>query len=281
MSAAGKYTMVFELATNTTGGSIGNRVGGWSESWYKSGDVGAAKIALFKNLCQYRALLLPTSAAVVGQRYQNVDPVGPSSTGRVRSPGLSAFGTDVPQLSLLCRIGAVSGANFRQIELRGLPDSLVVEGEYRPQPTFTASLTAYINLLQSDNWQFRGRDLSAPTVPIVTLDQNGAFELSQPLAFGVGDKVQVIRTMDEDGIQSGGFFYIGTATSATTGTIKNWIGGDNIGGKMRVAGIVYPTVNAATFGITGVAVRKVGRPSNSYRGRRSRKRSRRIVPPAA
>lgn len=279
--AAGKYTMTFELATNTSGGSVGHRVGGWSESWYMSGSIDAAKIAKFKSLCQYRAVMLPASAAVSGQRYQTVDPVGPSSTGRQRFPGQSQLGTDVPQLSLLCRVGSIAGANFRQVELRGLPDSMVEEGEYKPNYQFTQALTGFFRVLQEDGWQFRGRDLEAPTVPIVTLDLNGAFVLADALTFGKGDRLQVIRTVDEDGIQSGGFFRVATAVSNTEGTLSKWIGGDNKDGKMRIANIIYPSVNAATMGITGVAVRKVGRPSNSYRGRRSRRRKRPIVPPVA
>src|SRR4051812_2176397 len=103
-SMPSKYTAIFELSTNNSNTAQGHRVGGWSETVYYNGSVNAVNIAQFTNLCQRRARFLPASAAVVGQRYQNIDPVGGASTGSVRFPGNANYGNDVPQMSLLCRI---------------------------------------------------------------------------------------------------------------------------------------------------------------------------------
>src|SRR5262249_46844528 len=86
-----KVSMLFSLTTGGGPGQNLQRVGGWSESVYWEGlTIDALKAALFapaaggvggvQPLCPTRASLLPTSAQLVGQRLQQVDPPGPTTS---------------------------------------------------------------------------------------------------------------------------------------------------------------------------------------------------------
>ena len=267
-----KFTMIFELSTNADGFSQSTRVGGWTESVYYNGAVSDIRKDFFRTLCTLRAALLPQSAAIVGQRYQNLDPRGGSATGGQRFNGNAAYGNDIPQMALLCSIGAVGATNIRRFELRGLPDELVHQGEYSPDGVYPGLINNFVYALQRDSWYFVGRDLSQPLVPMVSLASGGNFVLSQDLTFDIGNRVQILRTVDADGIQSGGFFYIATKASPRTGNIADWIGGDNVGGKMRLANNVTLLFDRASFAVERVVTRKVGRPFGGYSGRRSVRR---------
>jgi hypothetical protein len=266
-----KYTMLFGYASNLSGGSQGHRTGGWSESVYDASPVNQTAIDLFKVLQMKRAPLLGSGALIVGQRYQNIDPLGGSTTGSDQYPGNVTYPSDVPQLSLLGRIGAQVRANFRALEIRGIPDSLAAEGEYKPDSVFPTLLSDYIAAL-SGNWYFRGRDLATPRVPIIKIEgASGIVAVAADFTVAPGDLVQIIRTRDDDGKVFGSFNYI-AATPAPTArqfSLSDYIGGDAKGGSVRLALKVLGLFRGGSFSIRGIAVRKVGRSFFQYRGRAS------------
>jgi len=265
-----KYTMLFEArtsfgATNTTR----SRVGGWSESWYDSLFSEAIK-AEFLVLCEKRAALLPAGASVVGQRYQEVDPIGATSTGSRVFPGTAGLQADIPQMSLLLRIPGSSVKNFKPFYLRGLPDARVVLGEYSPASGYTAALTQFLDYLQG--WNFRGRNLANAAVPILTISNVGAYQLEADSPAAEGDMVRVLRCTLANGNFFGGRFRIATKLTARTGTLADWSAGAATKGRMRIDAIVYPGVPAGLTPddvVSRVVTRKVGRPFAEYSGRRS------------
>jgi hypothetical protein len=275
-----KCTMLMQLRTNVDQpNSPISRIGGWSESWYDTNTAISAVRPPFIQLCQKRAALLPAGAAVVGQRYQQVDPVGASSSTSFSFPGNARFTTssdvlaaDMPQNALLCAVIGASVKNTRRFTLRGLPDAVVVGGEYNPgNSAFSTALQAFFNEL--DLYWFPGRDLSAPTYPLLTIDSLGNFASEQATLFVVNQMVRVLRTKDADGRLRGGRFQVETMNpGGYTGKLAGWTFGACKGGKLRADSMIWAQVRPANISIGRQVTRKVGRPFTQYRGRRSAKR---------
>jgi hypothetical protein len=261
-----KCTMLFELATNKTAGLSNNRIGGWSETWYRTTITGLK--GAFETLCQARARLLPNGALVVGQRYQELVLGGGSQTASARYPGIGGNPADVPQMALLCRASAQGAPNRRGITLRGIPDAVVVQGEYAPTTNFTNDLQAFFTLLKSNLWRFRGKDLTATQVPLISISSAGLATTALAHSFSNGTVVRILRAakLDKE-VVSGLFTLGGAAPTGTTFTMPNWGPDATTGGLARLEGTVYPVVNEVN--ISRVVVRKVGRPFSGYRGRAS------------
>jgi len=266
-----KCTMLMQLTTGGGEATALARIGGWSESWYWAGTVQNMPSA-FNLLCQRRAAMLPSFAAVVGQRYQQVVPhVTSSQVANVTFPGTAANLPDVPQMSILVKCGAQSGVpNVRQWAMRGLPDARVVNGEYVPSVNFTAAFEAFKDQLQLFN--FRGVNLQADQAQINFVDASGNINLLSPLTVAEGAVVQVIKTMNSESRLVGGRFQVDAGPTTTVIPVKQWNLGLTEGGTVRIYEIIYPQVNKATTNLGRITVRKVGRPFFSFRGRRSNRR---------
>lgn len=266
-----KCTMLIEARSAVSSPSVRARIGGWSESWYDNSSTLTDVVrARFVTLCTRRAALLPQGTQITGQRYQIVDPVGASSTGSRIYPGSAGTQADIPQMALLMRIPGQGVANHRPVYLRGLPDARVVEGEYSPSAVYTNALSLFLQALVG--WNFRGRNLAAAAVPILTIDVNGVFQLETDSALGAGSMVRVLRTNLLAGGQFGGRFRIAAMPTARTGTLADWSAGPAVGGRLRLDSIIYPEVGPGLTVddvISRVVTKKVGRPFSEYSGRRS------------
>jgi hypothetical protein len=263
---ASKYTMLFKLTTNRSSGSVGSHTGGWSESWYSSDPINTQGKQSFRSLCQARAALLSQGGQIIGQRYQNIDPVGRSvAEGIVFNGGQGAC--DVPQLSVFYTLPCAGVPNVRRITLRGVPDAVCVEGEYVPIPAFRNALQRFNDALVDLLWQCRCRNLTAEKVPIVSIDTNGTFKLSQPLTFAPNDVVTVNR-VKIPGATLTQQVTIDSRVDAQNGKLFGWQNGATTGGTMQEKSIIYPTLLLATV-TPRATIRKVGRPGDAYRGRAS------------
>jgi hypothetical protein len=266
--AAWKFTMLLQMNTDPVGGLASVRVGGWSESLYQN-NAGPTNRANFLRLCQARAALLPTTASVIGQRYQQVDPVGASSTGAMRYPGdVTTLATDVPQVTLLCRAPSTETTNIRPLMLRCIPDGIVIGGEYSPNAQFRSALANYFQELGF--WKFRARDLQAQSVPIIDIDALGNVNTDQPITLTVNETVQILRTTG--GTVSGGRFSIKAVTDTFNFQLRNWKGGATEGGRLRLISIIYPRIDSNNVAVSRIIVRKVGRGFFQYRGRASKRK---------
>ncbi len=263
-----KCTMLFQSRSNFSGTRKNARIGGWSESVY--GEPGSLLQTVFLRLCEKRAACLPIATSIIGQRYQQVDPVGSSQTGRVVFPGTAGLQADIPQASLLVRMPSSDYPNFRPYYMRGLPDSQIEEGEYDPSLAFKGAIERF--LTQLSFWKFKALDVTETTVPIISIDATGTVLLGDNLSIAPKSVVKVLRTTNADGRQVGGVFRFNTVASPTSGTLYEWNNGDCVDGKMRLNVVVYPTYKDTQFGEPIVVTRKVGRSFNGYRGRASRKR---------
>lgn len=275
-----KMTIIMQLSTNVSDPTkVVRRIGGWTESWYYPGLSIPAALAAAKNpigdwgggLLSYRAALLPLGGAIVGMRFQLVNPVGPSQSISEILPGTATTQADIPQMALLCRVPAVGANNIRPLILRGIPDARVVEGEYLPSQAFSNDLVSFFQSLSG--WQFRGRDLSNPGSKIISIAAGGNFITEAATGFAPMQMVRILRSQDEFGDFVSGRFQVDTIGPGTNqGHLLNWGSASVSGGTIRPDGIVFLNVDSKNIGIGRIITRRVGRPSIQYRGRRSRKR---------
>jgi len=269
--AAWKLTAVFKYLSGNTGGGWINMPGGWTESLY-FGNINASTRSSFNTWCQRRAGLLPNFAVIRGQRFQQVDPVGAAQTASVNFPGQSnaAFAQDIPQVSLLLRLRATGVNNVRSYRVACLPDVMVTRGEFNPDFEYRALVNSF--LAETNGWWFRGDDLTLPRVLIKTVSSAGVMEFASDIALAVNDQVKVTNTFDAFGKPVSGIFRVNNATSLRIVNLANWNAGACTNGSAKKYSPIYPVITDALNSISRIVVRKIGRPFEQYRGRRSKRR---------
>jgi len=267
-----KLTMIFQAATQPVSPATPQRVAGWSESVYVASLTTRAR-QQFRDLMTARAACLPNTAAIVGQRYQPVMPVGGSNSGAERFPGTwpaSLTGEpaqDIPSSALYCRT-LTTQANSRMTILRCIPDEWVRGGELWYPTSVQQRLEAYF--AQLTGWQMLGRDLTAPRLPIYQITDEGLLnfdEAQAPIAVGT---VRITSTMDSNKIRWSGTYKVTSNPTPSTVQLLGWNHGNTEGGSL----IIYtPTlIPMTTTAISRIITKKVGRPLFVFRGRRSKRR---------
>lgn len=263
-----KCTMLFSQTSTPVGGNATARTGGWSESVYRDTVAPASLVSRFLDLCTKRAALLSTNAAIVGQRYQQIDPFGKTTTGGTVLPG-SAGPCDVPQMALTYVLFALNSPNARRFTLRGIPDAVVTTGEYNPAGVagFNNNFLTYLS--QFFQWNFRAYTAPSGQVPILTISDTGAVVLASPLTLAVHDRVRISGVSAIGKAAPSGSFRVLTVTDSTHFTIDEWPNVPGQSGLAWLPSLIYPFFAPAQTPTPKVVVRKVGRPFGGYRGRAS------------
>jgi len=264
-----KCTMLIDYNSNISGNSIGRRSGGWSESYYHTAENQTIIRDHFEQLAYWRSSMLGSGAAIVGFRFQQVDPVAPSASQSVYIPGSTSL-SDSPQQAVSFGVPGVGVRNVKRCVLRGVPDGNIVEGQFAGQTNFIYNLQNF--LVKLAFFRFKGRDLDSATQPVLSISNVGAVVLQQPLTLAAGDYMRVLKTKDEAGRLRGGRFLVQTRTDDTHYTLAQWPHGECIGGKARKDVIIYPFIQQVSQVAIQASNRKVGRPFNQYRGRASTRR---------
>jgi len=256
-----------------TGGGAGvaavGRKGGWSEGVYDNTELSETGKAQFRKLCQKRAALLPNTAAVVAQRYQSVDPLGPSGVELARFPG-TAGRADYPALSLYCRVAGDGVRNTRPVFLRGIPDAFIVDGEYAPNPDYRRRVETYFNELAG--YAFRAQNLAAAQSAIIAIDANGVFTLEEDIAGLVDRKRVVVKranvTLTEK--QKGGTFVV-RINDESVMTLVGWKYGAATGGRMLLQSYIFPEITRGSQTTGRIVTKKIGSPFEKFVGRHSKR----------
>lgn len=268
-----KVTMFIKAATNYEQfPNQPGRIAGESESWYLDVSSPPTNLsAIVLSLVYKRAACLPVNAAVNGYRTQTVNlTAGPSQPFKCYAPGNASFPCDVPQMTLKIPCRSTNGLNKKTFEMRVVPDSQIVTGEFSPSPAYQAALTALLSELNT-GWCFRGKKLDAATSGINYIEDDGTFHLWNDFAYNIGDPIQILRTNNLASRQKGGIYQVNAKTDARTGKVANWNHGLCTGGKIRQVLYIYPPVAFAADAVfyAESMVKKVGRPTDLYRGRKS------------
>jgi hypothetical protein len=282
-----KATLLFQCVTGrsniqidprTTQLGTNQRIAGWSESYYTE-NVSFADLLLrvtgtggaANSLCSARAALLPLSAAIVGQRYQELSPVGPSTTATELFRGVSGQLTDIPQMALLCKVPTSNALKFRRLILRGIPDDIVIQGEYAPTRTFSDALDFFFLILGAFKMRINttGRPVvvnSISAINVVTLKD------IRPAGLLAGMYVTFAGVQPATGRPVGGTFRVDALGGVNnTFTITGWDKGASTGGSMTFVTETFPSLVALGSSVSRIITRKVGRPFGGYVGRASRR----------
>jgi len=281
-----KTTLLIQLATGTVAPNPSlRRIGGWSEGFYLNAADFATAISFLNgganapaSLCELRAGLLPTSAQIVGQRVQQVSPVGRSqSLNRLWSGG-SGMDCDIPQMALLTRIPTQTGTHSRQYIIRGIPDQLVIDGEFAPNRDYSRALGRLFGILSSFSLRTVALTGAANTIETVSLTGLVTFTVARP-AMIVGDTLEIRNVVVAGGVIVNGSFEVESVsgTNPLVCSVKGWNSGAGVGGQGAVTGTSYPLLDGVNATTGRIIVKKVGRPFVQYRGRASVRRKRRRV----
>jgi len=265
-----KATMLFQGSTKASEpGFPKRRIAGWSESWYFQGTLEETQSAMVGNggLCSFRAPMLPLGSSIVGQRFQSVEPIGPSATTSVLFPGNAANQSAIPQKALYINCPGVGVANTKRALHRGIPDAMVQEGEFSPSASYVFACVNYIASLAS--WRFKGLDKSQPKWDIASVTAAGLLTTVVAHTAAVGNFVDIRGTHENtSGRMATGDFQILEIPQSNQMLLKDWPYNASKGGSVQVSAFIYPLVNTAIASPVRITTRKVGRPFDSYVGRK-------------
>jgi len=267
--SAFKYTWVFRYTSGASTISPGNRSGGWTESHYQT-TFTPQRLQAFKDLAVERALLLPQGAVIIGIRIQQVDPSAAQQGFNVNYPGPPQYARDIPQMALKFRLRGTGVTNVRSYAAAAIPDAMVVNGEFNPDPVYKILLQNYLNTL--NNWCFRATSLTALASDIATIDATGLIATNQDVLTAVGSALKLKNIKTSTGSLVSGKFKVTVYNNSRSFQVKGWTAGAGTGGTVTPVTYIYPQITGAADSVPKIGTRKIGRPSDPYRGRRSKRR---------
>lgn len=262
-----KYTMLFGYQSNRTGVSpLPARVAGMTEGFYRGDDT--PQPGLFDALCSNRSQMLPVGCSIIGQRIQRVLPNGPVTSNSKFWPGMGSIGgaADIPQMALRASFVATDGLNKITRLLHMIPDICVKEGELVPTNAWAEALRYFQLQLIDKAWRFRSVDKTNLNVPLVSISAIGEAISITPHGLVAGNEVIVTRAKSSTGKTYKLTGRVVSAADATHFVMTGAAGFALTGGYSRRKTTVLPIINGVFPG--RVTTRKVGRPSDAYRGRR-------------
>lgn len=281
-----KVVMIFQQTT-LPGYSIASlglagraHIGGWSESiWYAGSDLTALWNQLTVGpsggvnwgLLQVRADLMTDNATIVGVRLYS----GGSGKGNFRAiayRGLYPSSVaEIPQMAVLGYLGVTGSTRAKRLTIRGIPDEMAKGGEFTPTSDYATRLSNYGAAL--GGFASFTKDDNAG-LAILTISAAGVVQLNGvPPTWGVGIGVQIRSALNASGIRVGGkFACTAVNTPSNQFTIAGWVEGACTGGNALVPVSSIKGIVGNSLTISRLVQRKVGRPFEQYRGRRSKRR---------
>lgn len=271
-----RHTSIFGLTTQPTALTKAQpHSGGWTESFWTAGLIDEPS---YNEWAANRAALLPKQAAIVGRRSQlytiagNKLLPGGSANLKFLFPGNNGYDCDVPQMALEATAGSRTTANVSRFTLRGIPDAQVTNGEYQPTAAFNNQCDFFFDLINTQNLSFVARDLGAATSRINSVGL-GIVTTAAPLAGVVANQtyVRFFKCRTHQGLPVKGSYLV-TLINGNSYTLQ---GLDQLvqvssSGQLRVDTILLCGMKRPIF--SRIVVKKIGRPSQSYRGRASKRR---------
>jgi hypothetical protein len=249
--------------------------GGWSEGVWSLGLPDFSSGGGAYRWAAARANVLPFESAIVGYRISvynlasnKLTPAG-TSAGKLLFPGTVAYTQGNPQAGLELGWPANAGPNSSRIVLRGLPDEVIVKGEFSGDATFRAAITRMTTALNNIGPGWVGRDLGQPSAT-VNMIAGTTVTLSQVLGgLAVGDFLRFRKVRADSGAPIKGSFLV-TAIVGLTVVLQGYTGGNVTKPNGTARKDVVTFILGGTPTIGRAVVKKIGRPFESYRGRRSK-----------
>jgi hypothetical protein len=275
--ASQKVSMIFNVSTVPTDPAFAQtHTGGWSESFWRSSPL-ASDDPIVTRLVTARAAILPATAAITGLRFGLYDltlnrlvPQG-SNTGGTRRPGVATWKTDLPQASLQMTGKTDAGANTSHFNVRCIPDMFIVGGEYYPSASFVTAMANFSSTLINDGWCFLGRDLSKPLQRVSALALS-VLDIGY-INFATNNSyLRFYRAYDTGGNPVKGAYRIVSQDNLGKYTLAGISGNIAVVNSGFVREDLLKLFQFTNVSVSRAKVKKIGRPSEGYRGRASRRR---------
>jgi|SRR5580698_3778788 hypothetical protein len=276
-----KHSVLFAVTTAPVNLSVSSpHSGGWSEGfWANFIAPNSPNSAAWLNFLQQRARLLPIQVSIVGWRVatyvvigNRLQPAG-SVTGKLNLPGNGGYTLNMPQDGLELSIQGAGVANVSRPILRAIPDQIIVQGEYQPDPFFNAAVPAYLQQLAVNSYGFVGRDLTQAYQRVNSFAAGQLITQAAIPGVGVGSYIRFHRVFDDNGNPVRGTYQVSAIGGppfeyTLLGPPAQTVSKPN--GTVRLDLLVLYQFGAGSVG--RAVVKKIGRPFSSYRGRRSKRR---------
>lgn len=250
-----------------------NKIGSITDNWYSNLAItDPALPTLIQDYALLRASLLPDVAAVVGARVQTVGALGAAQPFRVSRSGSAGELADIPQMALSCTARSKATQAERKFVLGFIPDDIIEYGSYKANSTFQWNLNALLDFVDA-NLLIRAINQVNTVFELESIDEDGNLVASVDLPFNALDKVQVMRTVNEQFRKVGGIHKLATKTDAKHFKLAKWKRGACLEGVIRAHGVNFEGVTFPTWSRQSpeATTRKVGRVFGSLRGRASRR----------
>jgi hypothetical protein len=252
--------------------------GGWSEGVWSESPLGFQGQGAGIQWANRRSFLLPIQCTITGYRNSVYDltankltPRG-TSAGKLIYPGNNVYTAGNPQAGLELGWPANAGPNNSRIVLRGLPDEVIVNGEFNGNSGFRSYLNQFTNVFFGQSFGWVGRDLSQPSATVNLIGGN-VVTLSQALAGVVAGNFLRFRKVRNDAGQAIKGSYLITNVAGAVYTLQGLAGGALTKPNGTARNDVVGFITGGRLEIGRAVVKKIGRPFESYRGRRSKMRA--------
>ena len=278
---AQRFVFHFNLTTDPRNRAVAKaRTGGWSEDHWDFAGTKAIDGNSVGRLAQIRSFLLPKEASLTGWTLQqftisgNKLLPGRTATFKTTLPGPVVWTVNIPQDALQVSYATVGAPNTGRFTLRAFPDELIQSGEYNGIQLGEVNLKAlYDELTGNNQWGSLVRDLTQPTFRVVSFNGTlGTLVTEAGSAFPIGSYVILKRVRDQvTGKPISGSFRVMQNNAAPQYTLADTPNGAQANkGTCRIDQLVIRQYG--TCATDRIVSRKIGRPSEEYRGRRSKKR---------
>jgi hypothetical protein len=270
-----RMSVLFDFTTDPADRTTASaHSGGWSEGlWYTSSSGPSSQLRQL--IFTYRAILSSQEVSIVGYRLEQFTIAGNkllpggTSSAKVLFPGLGVP-MDAPQIGLQLGGVGVGGVNTNRIVLRGLPDNVVMFGEYQPVPSYKGAVTTWANYVIQSGAGFIGRDKTQPSARVNNIAA-GVVTLAANVGGVQGvDYLRFNRVYNAQGLPvKGSYLITNIAGNVYTlqGLNQTLILPSGSARLDRIAFFAYESIKPGRL-----VSKKVGRPFEQYRGRRSKSR---------
>jgi hypothetical protein len=246
---------------------------GATESFYVSLGIGTPLTNLLKNnIGPKRAAILATGTEITAARlYQ--DGGGRGVVVPLGLPGSGGGSINQANDALLLSTTDPSANPQRKFWLHFIPDGQVFNGEFQPTGFWATKLLEWMGQME-DKGQWRSI-VRGNLTNIVSVSASGLVTFSVNNPFAVGNQIEIRRVLLSNGNRFGGRFAIASVGPlATQVTISGWPNFSGVGGTAFLKSSTLLSMGTGQGLIVERAgTRRVGRPTDLYRGRKSRRRA--------
>lgn len=253
------------------------RTGGWSESLYGPDSIadviklltGPPPSGVLFPLLQARANILGSSASIIGARLYK----GGAGKGQLLKVGFNGTNGVSDQPGTAVEISATSNTTgqSRRWITAGWADLDVKGGEWSPEGDTPTRVAQYFAALGNGGWLAQ---TNTNQVSLFSISSGGAVTTLSPHSFTVGSIVTIKNTtLDNANQRIGGRFVVSAiGPLGTNFTITGWNNSASSGGTASIVGNAFQAFSGCTLSVSKSTQRKIGRPFDSYRGKKSKRR---------